>query len=148
MTTVPPWLSRAGILVLGWALIAIGLAALVLPGPGLLALTAGLVVLSLRYAWAKRLLIPIKARALKLAANSVQTWPRIIWSSLLGLALIAIGIIWGIRPAIPEWWPLSEWWWLPGGWNTAVTLMGSGVISLVLIIYSFIKFRPSRASTA
>jgi hypothetical protein len=66
-SAIPPWLHRTGIELLGWALIAVGLAALVLPGPGLLALAGGLVVLSLRYAWAKRLLVPIKAEALKIA---------------------------------------------------------------------------------
>jgi hypothetical protein len=75
---IPSWLRRTGIELLGWGLIAVGLAALVLPGPGLLALAGGLVVLSLRYAWAKRLLVPIKVEALKIVEKEVQTWPRIV----------------------------------------------------------------------
>lgn len=142
--TIPPWLRRTGIDVLGWSLIAVGLVALVLPGPGLLTLTTGLVVLSLRYAWAKRLLVPIKTRALRLAIKGVQTWPRIVFSTLAGFSLIALGIVWGIRPQIPSWWPVNEWWWFPGGWSTAVTLMVSGLISLFLIAYSFRRFRRSK----
>ncbi|GAA3676344.1 hypothetical protein GCM10023081_13290 [Arthrobacter ginkgonis] len=47
----------------GWLLVAAGLAALVLPGPGLLFLVAGLAVLSLRYPSAKRILVPVKAKS-------------------------------------------------------------------------------------
>lgn len=139
--TVPPWLRRTGIEVLGWTLVALGFAALVLPGPGLLMLALGLLVLSLRYSWAKRLLIPVKNKAVKAATLGVQTWPRITLSVLAGLALIAIGITWGTQPEAPDWWPLGDVWWLPGGWSTAITLMASGLISLGLIAYSFKKYR-------
>ncbi len=143
---IPRWLRRTGIEVLGWLLIVAGVLALVLPGPGLLTVAAGLVVLSLRYKWAKRLLIPIKARALMLATKGVQTWPRIIFSALGALAIIITGIIWGVRPPVPGWWPVSEWWWLVGGWNTAITLMASGVLALALIAYSFRRYRSPRSA--
>src|SRR4051812_13757237 len=90
---------------LGWLLIAVGLAALVLPGPGLLALFAGLALLSTQYEWAERRLEPVKNAAYKTATESVQTWPRIVLSGLLALALVALGIIWGLKPATPSWWP-------------------------------------------
>lgn len=137
----PLWLRRVGIELLGWGLIVIGLAALVLPGPGLLTVTVGLIVLSWRYAWARRVVVPVKARAMMLATQGVQTWPRIILSSLGALVIIALGIVWGIRPSPPAWWRFDDWWWLPGGWNTAVTLMASGVLALGLIVYSFHRFR-------
>lgn len=142
---VPSWLRRTGIEVLGWALIVLGAAALVLPGPGLLTVTAGLIVLSWRYAWAKRLLIPVQARALLLAANGVQTWPRIILSCFGGLVIIVMGIVWGVRPNPPAWWSFDEWWWLPGGWSTGGTLIFSGVIALGLIVYSFRKYRGTHS---
>lgn len=74
-------------------LVAAGLAAMVLPGPGLLLLVGGLALLALRYAWAKRLLRPVKARAFLVAAQGVQTWPRLVFSVLGGLALIMTGIV-------------------------------------------------------
>lgn len=135
------WMRRVGIEVLGWLLIVAGVIALVLPGPGLITLTAGLIVLSWRYTWARRLLIPVKKRAIFLAREGMRTWPRIILSTLGGVALVALGILWGLRPAKPAWWPLSAWWWLPGGWNTGITLIASGAIALGLIAYSFRKFR-------
>ena len=52
---IPLWLRRTGVEVLGWTLILVGVAMLVLPGPGLLAIVGGLVVLSVHNAWAKHL---------------------------------------------------------------------------------------------
>ena len=109
--------------VLGWALVIGGIAALVLPGPGLLALFAGLVLLSQQYTWAERRVEPVKERALKAAADGVQTWPRILLSIFGVLWLIGAGIVWGIRPPAPGWWPVAERWWLLGGWATGVTLI-------------------------
>lgn len=130
----------------GWILVALGLAALVLPGPGLLGIVAGLTLLATQYLWAKRLLQPVKTRALKVAIKGVQTWPRITFTVLGGLSLMAVGIVWGLDPAAPHWWPLAERWWLVGGWATGVTLIASGVIALALVVYSFRRFRnPSRA---
>ena len=139
--TSSSWWKRRGLEIAGWALVIFGLAALVLPGPGLLGLVAGLVLLSTRYVWAKRLLRPVKARALSLAIKSVQTWPRITVSVLGGLILIALGIVWGLHPGVPSWWPIAERWWLVGGWATAITLIASGVVVLALLVYSFHRFR-------
>ena len=43
---------------IGWLLIVAGIAALILPGPGLLMLFAGLVLLSQQYEWAERRVEP------------------------------------------------------------------------------------------
>ncbi|MHA7277367.1 PGPGW domain-containing protein [Arthrobacter sp. HLT1-21] len=128
----------------GWTLVILGVAALVLPGPGLLMLAAGLAVLSLRYAWADRLLHPVKARALQAAALGVQTWPRIAFSLLGAVIIMAIGVLWGLQPPVPGWWPLEDRWWLPGGWVTGGTMIGSGVIAISLIVYSYRRFRRAR----
>lgn len=143
---VHPWIRRVAIEVGGWTLVVLGVAALVLPGPGLLMLAAGLTVLSLRYAWADRLLHPIKARALQAAELGVQTWPRIAISLMGALIIMGIGVVWGLQPSVPGWWPLEERWWLPGGWVTGGTMIGSGVIAISLIVYSFRRFRTPRSS--
>ena len=128
---------------LGWLLVALGLAAIVLPGPGLLMLFAGLALLSTQYKWAERRVEPVQKAALKAAAESVETWPRILFSVLCAWGIIAVGIEWGVRPPAPAWWPLADKWWLPGGWGTGTTLIGSGIIALGMIIYSFRQFRPT-----
>ena len=59
--------------VLGWLLLLAGIAAMVLPGPGLLLMAAGLAVLSQQYTWAERLLDPVLLRALRAAADRKST---------------------------------------------------------------------------
>lgn len=126
----------------GYLLLILGVAALFLPGPGLLLTVAGLALLSTQYKWAERLLHPIKERAFRLAARGVQTWPRVVTSVLGGLILVAVGILWGMDFRAPSWWPIDQKWWLFGGWATGVTIIASGGFALALIVYSFLRFRP------
>ena len=132
--------KRIGLEIVGWTLLVAGIAALVLPGPGLLMIFAAMAVLSQQYEWAERRLDPIKYRALKGAAESVETVPRIIASVIGVLLLFAAGALWIASPAVPGWWPFSDGWWLPGGVATAVTQIGSGVIAAALIVYSYRRF--------
>jgi len=127
--------------IVGWLLLVAGVAAIFLPGPGLLLMVAGLAVLSEQYAWAERRLEPVKVMAFKAAADGVQTWPRIIASCSGAIALAAMGVYWGIRPDAPGWWPLDDHWWLIGGWGTGATLILSAMIALGFIVYSFRTFR-------
>jgi hypothetical protein len=130
---------------LGWLLVVVGLAAIVLPGPGLLAIFAGMALLATQYEWAERRLEPVRKAALNTAADSVKTWPRIVFSALVGLVIVAVGVVWGLHPAAPSWWPLADKWWLVGGWGTGGTLVASGLIALAMIVYSYISFRPSKS---
>ena len=127
--------------VFGWALVVGGIAALVLPGPGLLALFAGLALLSQQYTWAERRVDPVKERALKAAADGVETWPRILLSMFGVVWLIGAGIVWGIRPPAPGWWPVADRWWLVGGWASGATLIASGLICAAMIGYAFSRYR-------
>jgi uncharacterized protein (TIGR02611 family) len=122
---------------LGWVLVVAGLVALVLPGPGLLLLFAGLAVLSQQYDWAERRMHPVREAALRTAADGVASWPRILMSTSAALGLVAVGVVWGIRPDAPGWWPLHDAWWLVGGWTTGATLMLSGVLALSLLGWSY-----------
>jgi uncharacterized protein (TIGR02611 family) len=136
--------KRIAVLIIGWLLILLGLAALVLPGPGLLALFAGLAVLSTQYEWAERRLEPVRKLAHKAAADSVATPLHIVISLLGAGVIISVGVMWGVHPAVPNWWPLADKWWLPGGWGTGGSLIGSGIIAIGLIVYSYINFRPTK----
>ncbi len=125
----------------GWLLVVVGIAALVLPGPGLLALFAGVALLATQYEWAERRLDPVRKAALRAAADSVSSWPRIL-ASFAGVCwLIALGVYWGISPPAPSWWPIDDRWWLTGGWGTGATLIGSGVIAGAIVVYSYLNFR-------
>lgn len=126
--------------VVGWLLVLAGIAALILPGPGLLLLAAGLFVLSQQYEWAERRVDPILDRALLGAARGVDSWVKVLLSSLFSLGLIACGVLWIQSPPAPDWWGLSESWWLPGGIWTGVTQVGSGIVALGLIAWSFRRY--------
>jgi hypothetical protein len=135
------WIRRTGIEVIGWTLVVLGIAALVLPGPGLLMLAAGLAVLSQQYHWARRYLAPLKANAFHAAALGVKTIPRIAVSCFSALVIMGLGVAWILQPAVPSWWFLEDRWWLFGGAGTGVSLIGSSVIALALIAYSVRRFR-------
>jgi len=55
-----PVLRKVVVAVIGFVLIAIGAALLVLPGPGILVILAGIAVLSLEFPWARALFEKIK----------------------------------------------------------------------------------------
>ena len=126
--------------VLGWLLVLAGLAALVLPGPGLLLLFLGLALLSRQYEWARRRVEPVRLRALRSAAEGVATWPRLLMSVALALGLAAVGALWIVDPPAPGWWPLPESLWLLGSWETGGTLELSAVVALALLWFSFRRF--------
>jgi len=146
--------------IVGWTLVVGGLAAIVLPGPGLLMLFGGLAVLSQQYAWAERRVRPVEVRAKKAAAESVQTWPRIVMSAAVACFILLVGVLWMWQPEVPgwwplddqwwdwlvrgdvpDWWPLSDSWWFLGRWPTGLTLVASAVIAFVLLAYSFRTYR-------
>ena len=50
-----PVVRRVVVAVVGFILLAVGIALLVLPGPGLLVIAAGIAVLALEFPWAERI---------------------------------------------------------------------------------------------
>ena len=135
-----PVLRKTWVTVLGWILTLVGIAALVLPGPGLLLMVAGLVVLSQEYAWAEKRVEPLKRKAFEVAATGVQTWPRILFSGASALGLVAAGVVWWLEPTIPRFWILGPE--LPfSGWPAGSSLILSGVVALALLVYSVRRFR-------
>jgi hypothetical protein len=139
---------RLALETVGWVLVVVGIAALVLPGPGLLSIFAGLVLLSQQYDWAEKRLEPVKERALKAAEESVETWPRIFLSTLVAVAIIAAGVLWIWHPPAPSWWPVDEKWWLVGGWGTGSTQVASGLFAIGMIVYSYRRFREKADADA
>ena len=134
--------------VAGWVLLVVGIAALILPGPGLLMMAGGIVLLSQQYEWAERRVEPIKREALRGAANGVKTWPRIIASSTMIVIIAAAGVLWFVGPEAPTWWPLSERWWLPGGKATSISQFGSALLAAGLLVWSYRKFHGNPEAIA
>jgi uncharacterized protein (TIGR02611 family) len=70
LSQVARWVGRSSkriaVTTVGFALIAVGIVLLVIPGPGLLLIAAGLAVLATEYAWARQALNATKDRAQRL----------------------------------------------------------------------------------
>ncbi|MCW2835303.1 MAG: hypothetical protein JWN68_3256 [Nocardioides sp.] len=125
----------------GWLLLLGGLAAIPLPGPGLLITLAGLLLLSREYDWAARRVDTVRGRALQAAAHGVATRPRLLGSTTSALMILPVGVVWILSPAAPGWWPLAEAWWLPGGAIVGVSQLASAAVALTLLAYSYRRFR-------
>lgn len=87
---------QAGVLLLGFGLIAAGIAMLVLPGPGWATIILGLIVLASEYAWASRLLEPVKRWAKRAADAALD--PRVRRRN------IAIAGVLVVAGAVVAWW--------------------------------------------
>ncbi len=94
-------LKRLGLEGIGWTLVVGGIAALFLPGPGLLMLLGGLAILSQQYEWAERRVRPVEIAAMRAASDGVNsTWRLMV--SLLGVGwLWGTGLLWIVRPPAP-----------------------------------------------
>jgi Putative transmembrane protein (PGPGW) len=126
--------KRIGALVGGGLLLVIGIVLLVLPGPGLLLVLAGLVVLSKQFPAVEKYVHPVQDRAMKAAEQSVSSPLRIAGSVLAGLVLIGGGVAWGL---------LGKRVWL-GGWATGSSLILSGLVLLALLVYSYRRVQAKR----
>jgi uncharacterized protein (TIGR02611 family) len=68
--------KRIAVFVIGAALVVGGIALLVLPGPGLLVIIAGLAVLATEFAWAEHLLDQAKEKATQAKDKATSRWRR------------------------------------------------------------------------
>jgi len=129
--------KRVTIAVLGGVVLLIGIALLVLPGPGLLLVLAGLLILASEFPKLERYVDPVQERAMKAAEDSVSSPLRITGSVLAGLGLIAAGVVWGLR--VFSWLPWP-------GWSTGSSLILSGIVLFALLWWSYRKVSARRES--
>lgn len=126
----------------GTLLLVVGVAGLVLPGPGLLIMFAGIAVLSLEFEWAERRVDYIRDKAMDAAEYGVATWPRILISVAGGLGVVVAGVIWIVDPRIPTIWIIGPE--LPfGGIGTGIGMEISAVVAFFLLAYSYWRFRKN-----
>jgi uncharacterized protein (TIGR02611 family) len=85
--------KRLMILILGVAVLAAGVAMLALPGPGVLVIILGLVILATEFAWAERLLDRTTATAAGAASRVTDNNTGRAALAFSGLAMIVGGIV-------------------------------------------------------
>jgi hypothetical protein len=118
---------------IGGILVLVGLALLVLPGPGLLVVFAGLAILATVFPALERHVDFVRRQALKAAEDSVSSWWRLAGAIVMGFALIAAGIALGVVAELPF-----------SGWHTGSSVILSGLIVLGLLAYSLRRVRSQR----
>lgn len=129
--------KRVGLGALGGVLVLVGAALLVLPGPGLVVVLAGLILLSRAIPAVAGFVEPVREQALQAAEASVTSAWRIAGSVLAGLGLFAAGVVWGLR-ALP---------WLPfAGWSTGSSLILSGCVLFATLVWSYRRVHGSRST--
>lgn len=74
---------------IGATFLTLGLIMLITPGPGWAIIFLGLVILASEFAWASRLVAPVRVRILK--AVSGKKRPRLVWFLIItGVSLVAL----------------------------------------------------------
>lgn len=138
-------LKRFVVTILGVALLAVGLAMMALPGPGVLLLVAGLAVLATEYVWARRLLVKARERAQDVQEAAVSSPMRTAGSVVFGLGILAVGVAALVIDDVP--WPVLDDL-LDKGWSpvTGSILIVTGAIMLVTT-YITIRTAKGQATT-
>ena len=135
-THSPGFAKRVACGVGGGLLLIIGVALLVLPGPGLLLVLAGLLVLANGFPKVQKFVAPVERRAMQAAEESVSSPLRMVFSIGTGVVLIAAGVVWWVVPGLPL-----------GGWPTGASLILSGLILLGVLVVSYRHVRSQRTSS-
>ena len=121
---------RVLITLLGVAVLAFGVVLLALPGPGVLIIALGFLILSTEYEWARRRFEMARRKAAELAQQAVaKPWSTAL-SMLAAIGLIVLGVAEGTVPALP----FSSWW-------TGGSLIFGGAVALATILVSLYQAR-------
>jgi hypothetical protein len=99
-------LKRFAVTIVGVALLAVGLAMMVLPGPGILLIVAGLAVLATEYVWARTLLVKARKQAEAVQEAAVASPVRTAGSVVFALGLAAVGVLMLVVDDVA--WPVLE----------------------------------------
>jgi uncharacterized protein (TIGR02611 family) len=125
-------LKRFAVTIVGAGLLAVGLAMMVLPGPGILVIVAGLAVLATEYVWARSLLDKARTQAEKAQEAAVASRWRTAGTLLFAVGMLALGVAMLVKSDldIPFW----------GGVTGGVLI----VTALILLTTTYLTLRAHR----
>jgi uncharacterized protein (TIGR02611 family) len=125
---------KIAVTILGVAVLAAGLAMVVLPGPGLLVIVLGLFILSLEFEWAARRLDQARDKALDAAHKTAASRTQSAFALFSSLVLVGAGVFLGLNKSVPL-----------HGWFTGGTLIVSGLAAMGTVIWSVRDLRRRHA---
>lgn len=124
-------LKKSAVTILGVALLAVGLAMMVLPGPGILVIVAGLAVLATEYVWARSLLDKARTQAEKAQEAAVASRVRTAATVVFALGMIGLGVAMLVADLdVPFW----------SGITGSILI----VTALILLTTTYLTIRSSR----
>lgn len=94
-------LKRLVVLVLGVTVLAAGVAMLVLPGPGVLIIIAGLAILATEFVWAERAMNATLSRASKVSGSVTGSATGRAMLAISALFLLSAGVV--VFVLLPDW---------------------------------------------
>ena len=133
MNGLPRLLRRIAVTVAGTVILAAGAVLLVAPGPGLLVIALGLVVLGAEYEWARRRLVAVRSRARSAADRAAASRLATVTTILFGAGAIGLGGVLIFTDRLP----LS-------GVGTGAGVAIGGLIVLATLAYSIRELRRAR----
>jgi intracellular septation protein A len=125
-------LKRFAVTIVGVALLVLGAAMMVLPGPGILVIVAGLAVLATEYVWARKMLKTARAKAEEVQEAAVASPVRTAGTFVFGVGLLAVGLamVFLRDVDLPFWSPVT-------GGIIAVT-------AIILLVTTYLTLRAGR----
>jgi len=114
-------LTKVVVTVVGVGVILAGLVMMVAPGPGVVAILAGLAILGTEYHWARRLLHGLRVRAARAAERARAVDPAVRRRRIGQAVATVVTVIGGVAAYV--WlagWPI----WAVRGWNWVQGLSG------------------------
>ena len=130
-------MKKAVVAVLGIALLLVGIALLVLPGPGFVLIAGALALLATQFEWAKVPLDYAKDKAEAGVQEVAKSWWRASFAVICALVLVAIGIVDLAGVEVP---------WV--NTLTAVLLILSGLFLVGTLVYAVLQARRRGAAAS
>lgn len=141
-------LRTVTVVVVGWVLLLGGIALLPLPGPGMLVVFAGLVVLSTRYAWARKLREKAASGVEAATKESMATKKRIFAAVIGASCAIGVGVALIMDVQLPSWIDFNLFGLefgpsIPGaGPATGLPVLLGGIAALGVLVYARLAYAP------
>ena len=124
---------RAAVTLAGVVLLAIGAVLLVAPGPGLIVVALGLLVLGTEYEWARRHATRTLHRARQAADQAAARPAALAGTGAFGLGIVVLGVVLTVDRELPG-----------GGFSTGLSLVFSGVVTLATLTWAVRRRRSAR----